>query len=272
MAVLAGIFTMLLYYGLRTFESVSFSNFFFQSIWNPSAYQHPQFGIAGMAWSSGMVTIGAMIIATPLGIGAAAYMSEIAPPRVRSFLKPAIEMLAAIPSVVLGFLGITLIGPFLANTFGLSNGLNALNGSILLSVMALPTIVTIAEDAIHAVPDYYKEASYALGANRWETFIRVTLPSCRSGLLAATMLGLGRALGETMTVLMATGNATSVPANFFASVRTITATVAIEMGEVAYGTPHFYSLFACALVLFVITMLVNIGAEELASRWRKRGQ
>ncbi len=138
--------------------------------------------------------------------------------------------------------------------------------------MALPTMISVTEDAIHAVPKHYKEASYALGANRWETLIRVTLPSCTSGILVAVMLGLGRALGETMTVLMATGNATAMPHDFFESVRTITATVAIEMGEVPYGTPHYYSLFACALVLFLITLLVNVIAERVAAGFRKKGQ
>ena len=138
--------------------------------------------------------------------------------------------------------------------------------------MALPTLISVTEDAIHAVPQHYKEASYALGANRWETLLRVTLPSCTSGILVAIMLGLGRALGETMTVLMATGNATAMPNGFFDSVRTLTATVAIEMGEVPFGTPHYFSLFACALVLFLITLLVNIAAERVAAGYRRKGQ
>lgn len=269
---LAGIVAMLFINGLKTFETVSPTDFFFGSTWNPAAYEHPSFGIGAMLWSTFLVTLGAMVIVVPLGIGTASFLSEIAPERLRKVLKPVIEMLAAVPSVVIGFLGITLVSPSLAAAFGLPNGLTALNGSILLAVMALPTMISVAEDAIHAVPKYYKEASYALGANRWETLIKVTLPSCRSGLLAAIMLALGRALGETMTVLMATGNASAMPTGFFDSVRTITATVAIEMGEVPYGTPHFYSLFACALVLLVITLSVNILAEYVAAGWRRRGQ
>jgi len=225
-----------------------------------------------MLMSTFMVTLGAMLIAVPLGIGTAAFLSEIASPRTRNILKPAIEMLAAVPSVVIGFLGIVLVAPALSKWFNLPHGLNALNGSILLAVMALPTLISVTEDAIHAVPKHYKEASYALGANRWETLVRVTLPSCTSGILVAVMLGLGRALGETMTVLMATGNATAMPHDFFESVRTITATVAIEMGEVPFGTPHYYILFACALVLFLITLLVNVIAERVAAGFRKKGQ
>jgi phosphate transport system permease protein len=269
---LAGIFAMLLFNGLKMFENVTLGEFFSGTAWNPSAFERPTFGIGAMLWSSLLVTFGAMAIAVPLGIGTAAFLSEIAPPRLRNILKPTVEMLAAVPSVVIGFLGITLVAPTLSAVFGLSNGLNALNGSILLAVMALPTLISVAEDAIHAVPNYYKEASFALGANRWETLIRVTLPACRSGVLAAVMLGLGRALGETMTVLMATGNATAMPGGFFDSVRTVTATVAIEMGEVPFGTTHFHSLFACALILFCITLGVNVVAERMAAHWRRRGQ
>lgn len=269
---LAGIFLMLLFNSIHAFETVSFAEFFSGKAWNPAAYGQATYGIGAMLFSTFLVTIGAMFIAVPLGIGTAAFLSEIASPHVRNILKPAIEMLAAVPSVVIGFLGIVLVAPALAKMFHLPNGLNALNGAILLAVMALPTLISVTEDAIHAVPKHYKEASYALGANRWETLIHVTLPSCTSGILVAVMLGLGRALGETMTVLMATGNATSMPHGFFDSVRTITATVAIEMGEVPYKTPHYFSLFACALVLFLITLLVNMVAERIAAGYRKKGQ
>ena len=269
---LAGIFLLLLYNGLQAFSTIDIAEFLSAAAWNPAAYDAPVFGIGAMLVSTLIVTFGSMLIAVPLGIGTAAFLSEMASPRLRNLLKPAIEMLAAIPSVVIGFLGIVLVAPGLAQVFDLPNGLNALNGSILLAVMALPTLISVSEDAIHAVPDYYKEASYALGANRWETLLRVTLPACKSGVLAAVMLGLGRALGETMTVLMATGNATAMPHSIFDPVRTITATVAIEMGEVPFRTPHFYSLFACALVLFLITLGVNIAAERLAARLRKKGQ
>jgi phosphate transport system permease protein len=269
---LAGIFLLLLYNGAQTFISIAPGDFFSFSRWNPAAYDQPTFGIGAMLVSTLLVTAGAMCITIPLGIGTAAFLSEMASPRLRNVLKPAVEMLAAVPSVVIGFLGIVLVAPALAAAFDLPNGLNALNGAILLGIMALPTMVSVTEDAIHAVPGHYKEASYALGANRWETLVHVTLPACKSGILAATMLALGRALGETMTVLMATGNATSMPHGIFDPVRTITATVAIEMGEVPFDTPHFFSLFACALVLFLITLAVNILAERMAARFRKKGQ
>jgi phosphate transport system permease protein len=225
-----------------------------------------------MLYSTLLVTAGAMLIAVPVGLGAALFLSEIASVRWRNIFKPAIEMLAAVPSVVIGFLGIVVVGPAISHWFSIPNGLNALNGSILLAIMALPTLITVMEDAIHAVPSHYKEASYALGANRWETMIKVTLPACRSGILVAVMLGMGRALGETMTVLMATGNATAMPGGFFDPVRTLTATIAIEMGEVPFHTPHYYGLFVCALVLFMITFCINLTVEYLAARYRGRGQ
>jgi len=270
--ILLGIFGMLLINGLQMFEEVSIGNFFFSTEWNPASYGEASYGIVAMLVSTGLVTLGAMVIAIPLGIGTAAYLSEIASPRVTNFVKPIIEILAAIPSVAIGFLGIVLVGPFLADLFGLSNGLTAINGAILLAVMALPTIVSIAEDSINAVPLKYKEGSYALGANKWETLVRVTLPSSYSGIIAAIMLGMGRAIGETMTVLMATGNATSMPSGMFDSIRTMTATIAIELGEVPYGTTHYYSLFAVGAVLFLITLAVNLIAERIASGYRKLGQ
>lgn len=178
-------------------------------------------------------------------------------------------MLAAIPSVAIGFLGIVLVGPGIAKIFGLANGLNALNGAVLLSVMALPTIITISEDAINAVPQSHREASLALGANKWETLFKVTIPAALPGLIAAVMLGLGRALGETMTVLMATGNAAVLPTGFLDSVRTITATIAIEMGEVPFQTTHYFALFAIAVVLFLITLAINLAGEYFVNRLRK---
>ena len=271
-AILFGILGMLLFNGLKTFEEVSFSSFLFSASWNPSAYGTSTYGILAMLVSTGMVTLGSMMIAVPLGVGTAAFLSEIAPSWLSNILKPLIEMLAAIPSVAIGFLGIVLLGPFLADTFGTTNGLSALNGSILLAIMALPTIITVSEDAIRAVPKSYKEASLALGANQWTTLIRVILPSSYSGIIAATMLGMGRAIGETMTVLMATGNATSMPQNWFDSIRTMTATIAIELGEVPFGTTHYYSLFAIGMILFLITLIVNLIAEKIAASYRKQGQ
>ena len=271
-AVLVGIFLMLLVNGLLTFKSVSFWEFFTSTTWSPSAFEIPQYGILPLVISSLMVTLMAMIIAVPIGIGGAAYLAEFAHGKVARFIKPCIEMLAAIPSVTIGFLGIVLTGPLLARIFGISNGLNALNGAILLAVMALPTIISISEDAMFAVPKSYKEASHALGANRWETLIHVVIPSSSSGIIASIMLGMGRVIGETMAVLMATGNASALPKSIFSSVQPLTATIAIEMGEVPYNTTHYYSLFALGVILFLITLLINLTADKLADNLKVPGR
>ncbi len=267
-SLLAGIFLMLLYNSIAFFGHVKPVDFFTGSQWDPDNATS-KYGIAPLLVSTGLVTLGAMVIAIPLGIFTAAFLSELAHPKLKAILKPIIEMLAAIPSVAIGFLGIVLVGPGIAKLFGIQNGLNALNGSVLLAVMALPTIITISEDAINAVPQSHREASLALGANKWETLFRVTLPASLPGLIAAVMLGLGRALGETMTVLMATGNAAVLPKGFLDAVRTITATIAIEMGEVPYQTTHYFALFAIAVVLFLITLVINLLGEYFANRLRK---
>lgn len=263
--LLAGIFFMLFANSLLFFLEVSPIDFFTGSQWDPET----NYSILPLLLSTSLVALGSMLIAVPLGVLTAAFLSEFAPKKMQLILKPMIEMLAAIPSVAIGFLGIVLVGPALANAFGIQNGLNALNGSILLAIMALPTIVTVSEDAINAVPKSHRETSYALGANRWETLFKVTLPAAMPGLIAAVMLGLGRALGETMTVLMATGNAAAIPKGFLDSVRTITATIAIEMGEVPYQTTHYFALFAIAALLFLITFIVNLLGEYFANRLRK---
>ncbi|MBN8587316.1 MAG: phosphate ABC transporter permease subunit PstC [Rhodothermia bacterium] len=266
--VLVGIFALLAWNGLQMFQEVSVFQFFFTSTWNPSALNAPSFGIGGMLAGTMLVTVAAMLLAFPVGIALAAYLSEVASPSMRGVVRPIIELLAGIPSVVVGFIGIVVIGPFLAKTFALSNGFTALNGAILLAIMALPSIVTVAEDALRAVPRSYREASYALGSNKWTTLIRVTLPAAGSGIVAAGVLGVGRAVGETMTVLMATGNALEVPDSLFDSVRTMTATMAIEMGEVPFGTTHYFSLFAIGGTLFIISLLFNLTAEYLAAKFR----
>lgn len=263
--LLAGIFLMLFYNSIFFFLKVAPIDFFTGSQWDPETH----YNILPLIISTFLVAMGSMLIAVPLGILTAAYLSELAPKKLQMFLKPVIEMLAAIPSVAIGFLGIVLVGPGLSHLFGIQNGLNALNGSILLAIMALPTIVTISEDAINAVPKSHREASLALGANKWETLFKVTIPAALPGLIAAVMLGLGRALGETMTVLMATGNAAAIPKGFLDSVRTITATIAIEMGEVPYQTTHYFALFAIAAILFLITLVVNLLGEYFANRLRK---
>lgn len=266
--LLGGIFLMLFYNSIAFFFDIKPADFFTGSQWNPS-HSKSQYGILPLLSSTALVALGSLIIAVPLGILTAAFLSEFAPPRLQAILKPLIEMLAAIPSVAIGFLGIVLVGPGIAKLFGIQNGLNALNGSVLLAIMALPTIITISEDAINAVPKSYREASMALGANKWETLFRVTLPAALPGLIAAVMLGLGRALGETMTVLMATGNAAAQPTGFLDAIRTITATIAIEMGEVPYQTTHYFALFAIAAVLFLITLTINLLGEYFANRLRK---
>ncbi|ODS31408.1 MAG: ABC-type phosphate transport system permease component [Candidatus Scalindua rubra] len=266
--ILLGIFSMLLFNGIKTFKDISAFNFFFSTVWNPTAYEEPSYGILSMVVSTFMVILGSMVIAVPLGIGTVAYITEVAGHRTQEILKPIIEILAAIPSVVIGFLGIIFVGPLIAKVFNLTSGLNAINGSILLAVMSLPTIISISEDAIRVVPKEYKEASYALGANRWTTLIRVTIPAAISGIVASIMLGIGRAIGETMTVLMATGNAPAMPHSFFDSIRTMTATIAIELGEVPYGTTHYYAIFAVGTILFLMSLSVNIIAELVTAKYR----
>jgi phosphate transport system permease protein len=266
--ILAGIFVMLLWNTIAFFWKVKPVDFITGTQWNPAG-SHASYGILPLLVSTALVTLGAMAIAIPLGIGTAAFISEYAGKRLRNILKPMIEMLAAVPSVAIGFLGIVIVGPGIASLAHQPNGLNALNGAILLAVMSLPTIITVTEDALHALPQTYREASYGVGANRWQTLRKVVIPAAAPGIIAAVMLGVGRAIGETMTVLMATGNAAAFPKGFFHSVRTITATIAIEMGEVPYATTHYYALFAIAAVLFLVTLLVNLAGEYFVNRYRK---
>jgi phosphate transport system permease protein len=216
------------------------------------------------------VTLVAMVIALPIGLGVAAYLSDVAHWRVREIVKPVVEVLAGIPSVVVGFLGIVLIGPLLAKLTGRTNGLNGLNGAILLAVMSLPTIISISEDSLNAVPNAYVEASLAMGATRWQTLARVKIPAALSGIIAAFMLGMGRAIGETMTVLMATGNARTFPHGLLESLRTMTSNIAIELGEVPYYTTHYYALFAIGLVLFLMTFVVNLVADIVLHKYQER--
>lgn len=267
--LLAGIFFMLCWNAFAFFMQTNPLDFITRTQWNPSGGNHATYGIIPLLFSTILVTTGAMIIAVPLGIGTAAYISEYAGRRTKNLLKPMIELLAAVPSVAIGFLGIVLVGPAIASSFRIENGLNALNGAFLLAVMSLPTIISVAEDAIHAVPHTYKEASYAVGADKWKTLCKITLPAASPGLIAAVLLGMGRAIGETMTVLMATGNAAALPGGFLDSIRTITATIAIEVGEVPYQTTHYFALFAIAAVLFLITMGINLVGEYYANRIRK---
>lgn len=266
---LIGIIIILFKEGLPLFKEIKITDFLLGRHWYPT-FDPPEFGILPLILGSLWVTIGSLLVAVPLGLGAAIYISEIASWRMKEILKPTVEVLAGIPSVVLGFFGMVVVAPFLQNVFKLSTGLNALNASILLGIMAIPTIASISEDCISAVPRGFKEASYALGANRWETMIKVTVPAAFSGISSAVILGMGRAIGETMTVLMVGGGAAIVPHTFLQPVRTMTATIAAEMGETAIGSSHYYSLFAIAIVLFVLTLIFNIIADMIARRFRKR--
>ena len=270
--ILLAIFSLLITQALPALREIGLSEFFLRARWNPTSYHVPSYGLLSQVVSSLMVTFGALLLAIPLGIATAAYIAEVASPKTREIIKPIVEILAGIPSVVVGFLGIALVGPQIARIFHLSNGLNALNGSLLLAVMALPTIISLSEDAIKAVPKSYKEASFALGASKWQTLCSVVIPSALSGIIASIMLGIGRAIGETMTVLMACGNAAAMPHSFLDPVRTLTATIAIELGEVPYGSTHYHALFVVALILFVMTFLVNLTAEIVMSRYQETEQ
>lgn len=267
--ILAGIFLMLLYNAIAFFFNISPIDFITGMEWDPSSKKNPKYGILPLIFSTTIVTLGAMLIAVPLGIGTATFLSEYCPPKLKTILKPTIEMLAAVPSVAIGFLGIVLVSPGIATLTNQPNGLNALNGALLLAVMALPTIITVSEDALNAVPQTYREASYGLGAKKWQTVLKVVIPAAAPGIIAAMMLGVGRAIGETMTVLMATGNSAAFPQGFFDSVRTMTATIAIEMGEVPYQTTHYFALFAIATVLFIMTLAVNLLGEYYVNKYRK---
>ncbi|MBC8073453.1 MAG: phosphate ABC transporter permease subunit PstC [Deltaproteobacteria bacterium] len=240
--------------------------------WIPSSVVEPRYGAAALLIGSAAVTFFAMLIAVPLGLLGAIYLAELAPPRVREVGKVVVELLAAIPSVVWGFIALTVTSRGLTAMFDIPVGLNAANGAIALAFMALPVIVSLGEDALRAVPDSYREAAEALGATRWETTIRVVVPAARSGLLASVLLGVGRAIGETMAVLMATGHAVRVPDGPFDPVRTLTATIAAELGEAPHGGEHYRALFTLGLVLFAITFAVNLLAGALVrGRGRRHG-
>jgi phosphate transport system permease protein len=233
------------------------------------------FGILPLITGSIIVTLGAMLIAIPFGIGTAIFLSEIAPRWLREILKPLVELLGGLPSVVLGFLGILLLSPFLRTFLDLPTGLTALAGALLLGGIAVPTTVSIAEDALDAVPQSYREGALALGATKWQTIWRVTLPAARSGVLTALMLGIGRTIGETMTVMMVTGNAPVMAvklSSILSPVRTMTATIAAEMGEVANGSTYYHVLFFIGLVLFVISLVVNIIASSVVFKSRTRAE
>jgi phosphate transport system permease protein len=266
------ILLFLLYDGLPLFIQEGLLNVLAGSVWNPTGTP-PQYGILPMIAGTLLVMLGAMAMAVPLGIGSAVYIAELAPARVKAVAKPAIELLAGIPSVVYGFFGLIVLTDWIRVTFDVPSGESWLAGSILLGIMSLPTIISVSEDAITSVPREYREGSLAVGATRWQTISRVIVPSAISGITAAVILGMGRAIGETMAVLMVTGNAAVIPDplwNVLSPVRTLTGTLGIEMGEVAIGSAHYHALFGVAVVLLVITLLVNLAANLILARIRER--
>ena len=235
---------------------------FFTSIeWYPSSQHNVRYGALALIAGTVSVTLLAMVIAVPFGIGAAVFVSEFSSGRTREVLKVAIEMGAAIPSVVWGFVGLVILNPLIIDLFHAPMGLNVLNGAFLLGLMSVPIMVSIGEDALKAVPDSYREAAEAMGATRWQVVWRVLLPAARNGLLAAVLLGVGRAVGETMAVLMATGHAVHIPHSPLDSVRTLTATIAAELGEAAHGSDHYQVLFVIGMLLFGMTFLINLTAD-----------
>ena len=263
------IFAFLLREGIPAFTQVPLDNLL-STRWYPI---EDHFGMMPLLLGSLIVTIGAALISIPIGLLTAVFIAEIAPRWLREILKPLVEILAGIPSVVLGFFGIVVMSAAVRQTLGLPTGLTAFTGSLILGYMALPTIVSVAEDALDAVPRSYRDAALALGATKWQTIWMVTVKAARSGILTAMMLGVGRAIGETMAVMMVTGNAARMPLtlnSLFLPVRTMTATIAAEMGEVAQGSTHFHVLFAIGIALFVITFLINLVASLAIFRQTRR--
>jgi len=264
--IVAGIVILLGRNTLLALRTVPLPELLFGPNWNPVGYTGASYGTLPLLVSSLMVTSGAMAIAVPWGLMVAVYLSEVASERQRAIFKPIVELLAAVPSVIYGFLGLTITAPLIARLTGRSSGLNALNAIIILAIMILPTVISISDDALKAVPRTYREAARALGATRWQTIWGVVVKAARPGIVAAVMLGFGRAVGETMAVLMAAGNAPAMPHSLLDPVRPLTATIAIELGEVAWNTEHYYVLFALGFYLFLITLTVNLLAEPLIKR------
>jgi phosphate transport system permease protein len=264
------IFLFLLREGVPAFFEVPPDNLF-GTRWYPS---FDLYGTLPLIVGSVLVTVTAILIALPLGVATAVFVREVAPNWAREILKPMIEVLAGIPSVVLGFFGMTLVAPLVRTVLGAPTGLTAFTGALLLAYMALPTIISVAEDALDAVPASYRNAGLAMGATQWQTIWRVVVPAARSGILTAVMLGMGRAIGETMAVLMVTGNAARLPsglAALFRPVRTMTATIAAEMGEVSQGSTHYHVLFGIGILLFLLTFLINLAGASAIFQKRRRG-
>jgi phosphate transport system permease protein len=267
--VLAAIAVFLLVNSFAAISTVGLVPMLTGTSWYPTSTP-PQFGMVPLIAGSLLVTAIAVILSVPVGVASAVYVSEFAPRWLKEPMKSVIEFMAAVPSVVYGLLGLAFVVPAVAKGFGQASGLSALAGGVVLSLMALPTIISISEDALHAVPDGLRQGSLALGNTRWQTTYKVTLPAASSGVFAAIMLGVGRAIGETMAVLMVTGNAAVIPTSVFDSVRTMTGTIATEMGEAVQGGEHFSVLFTIGLVLFAITFAINFAADVVLEKERQR--
>ncbi len=259
----AAIFIFILREAAPILPRLNWVEFFTTTNWrpNPALGNTPHYGALALIIGNFAVAIVSMLMAVPVGLAAAVYVSEFAGDKTREYLKVAIEILAAVPSIVWGFIGLTVLNPLLIKYAGAELGTNLLNGSILLALMSVPLIVSISEDALRAVPDSFREAALALGANRWETVYRVLFPAARNGLLAACMLGVGRAVGETMAVLLATGNTNQIPHSLVDPIKTLTATIASEMGEASTGGDHYRVLFVIGILLLLITCSINLIAD-----------
>jgi phosphate transport system permease protein len=251
-------------------DTFSFEEFFLSPWWEPTDEDEPSYGILALMAGTASVTGLAMVVAIPFSLGAAIFIGEFATGKTREFLKVLVELLAAIPSVVWGFIGLSIMNPLIIELFDVPVGLNVLNAGIILGLMAAPIMTSIAEDALKAVPDRYREAAEALGATRWQVIRKVVLPAAKNGLLGAVLLGVGRGFGETMAVLMATGHAVNIPGSIFDSVRALTATIAAELGETAVGSEHYQALFTIGIFLFLITFLINFTADLIVRGIRNK--
>jgi len=260
----------LFFEGIPIFKEVSVADFIFGKLWYPTD-DPPDFGIFPLIAASLGVTLVSSIISIPLGVLTALYLAEGASPRVRELVKPIVELLASLPSVVIGFFGMVIVAPFLQQILDIPTGLNLFNASLMLAFMSIPTICSLSEDAIFGVPRELKEASLALGATHWETIARVIVPAAISGICTAVILGMSRAMGETMVVLMVAGGAAMIPTSLFDPVRPMPASIAAEMAEAPFQSEHYYALFATAIVLFLFTMAFNVIAEQISHRYRQVG-
>ena len=268
--ILAMIVLFLFREGLPILRETPVSDFLFGQEWYPT-YSPPSYGIWPLIVGSVIVTFIACLLAVPFGVLSAVYISEIAPASIREILKSIIELLAGLPSVVLGFFGMVIVAPWLQETFDLPTGLNIINASVILAIMAVPTISSISEDALYAVPQEFKEASYALGATKFETIAKVIIPAALSGISTAVILGMSRAIGETMVVLMVAGGAAAIPESIFDSVRPMPASIAAEMGEAPFRSGHYYALFATGIVLFFMTLAFNLIADYISHKFKEVG-